>query len=106
MKIQLKEIASTGPRSRERGRIFHVGSVEPSMSLQRGHAHVSAEGQSLNGDFPSRLELQRGHAHVSAEGTFFGFFQPFHFASTGPRSRERGGFANRNKATSIATGFK
>ena len=61
--------ASTGPRSRERGGRNHFHPIgDYYYWLQRGRAHVSAEG------FIRQTDDAVGH-----------------FTSTGPRSRERGG---------------
>src|SRR6185437_6355766 len=75
------------------------------LPLQRGRAHVSAEGQQ-NRVRSQRLHwLQRGRAHVSAEGRLPLLHHGVgHFASTGPRSRERGGkMANDRRRKLLAT---
>jgi len=62
-------LASTGPRSRERGNCRSFGEYAcPHERLQRGRAHVSAE--------MNQFVIRDAHVAV--------------LASTGPRSRERG----------------
>src|SRR6267378_1551871 len=65
--VAVAKVASTGPRSRERGETIERRSATKLWLLQRGRAHVSAESTAFK--FPADTE----------EG-----------ASTGPRSRERG----------------
>ncbi len=118
-------VASTGPRSRERGGTANTGlSVRRSISfngaaltrarrevesllltpalamLQRGRAHASAEGKPQCQRRGRCHWLQRGRAHASAEGIArSGNGNASRFASTGPRSRERGGQPARRQRT-------
>ena len=84
--------ASTGPRSGERGNpgalLQLTGAADP---LQRGRARVSAEITAL-WLMPATCEaLQRGRARVSAEMVDVEVHKPrCRNASTGPRSGERG----------------
>ncbi len=62
-------VASTGPRSLERGeRLTRFRPSSGQCELQRGRAHWSAERRTgCTTMMRSRLELQRGRAHWSAE---------------------------------------
>lgn len=61
-------LASTEPRSRERGRIPRPQVPEPSCCwLQRGRARMSAEGGPVHLNLPVMNWLQRGRTHVGAE---------------------------------------
>ena len=63
-------VASTGPRSRERGWADEADEKLGIAKLQRDRAHVSADGGKLTKTKPTIVEvLQRDRAHVSADGT-------------------------------------
>ena len=79
--INLVEEASTGPRSCERGWAKRNDLVLRAAPLQRGRAHVSADGKVVVESIPPAEMLQRGRAHVSADG--FPVFRAVGFPSTG-----------------------
>ena len=63
-------VASTGPRSLERGRRERLGAQNDlRLVLQRGRAHLSAEGTGGSQAKAWGITLQRGRAHLSAEGS-------------------------------------
>ncbi len=61
-------VASTGPRSCERGRLATVVAAIGLTQLQRGRARASAEGLYSTAALPPNGSLQRGRARASAEG--------------------------------------
>ncbi len=89
--------ASTGPRSRERGGANSSPRTLAGHSSFNGAALTRARrGEpNLNVPPPPLMSLQRGRAHASAEGDAKGVYvECVPGASTGPRSRERGGVAS------------
>src|SRR5690606_24172645 len=84
--------ASTGPRSRERGRGGGPSCRRCRRQRFNGAALTRArKGQSIATGANPRMVLQRGRAHESAEGEEGALHGPsLDVASTGPRSRERG----------------
>ena len=123
--------ASTGPRSRERGdqsarsatrrardgfngaaltraRRFSSGHVHATsvFLLQRGRAHASAEMTDSRCLECLSEKLQRGRAHASAEMQRSPRNLPSRgYASTGPRSRERGDSLDRTVQAAVPLRF-
>ena len=87
----LAHAASTGPRSIERGVLVVFLMPRPKIWLQRGRAQLSAELELTPATLKAARQLQRGRAQLSAEfGEATAVYGASGYASTGPRSIERG----------------
>ncbi len=93
------EIASTGPRSIERGMLLNIlADIEAAYKLQRGRAQLSAECGRTRRPPLDTLLLQRGRAQLSAEcSAELAHALVCYGASTGPRSIERGMLRRRKR---------